>query len=266
MREESRICLGCDIRFPITEFWSHLCGKTYTSPYGGKEFKQCHVCKCWLMTPDKTGYQRHTCSARDEKGAIVDVTHKRWDHSIQAWVLDTDVRSAEKVYDSETNNWVPIDSYKKETKVPDAADIRKDQKAKDAKSEEFIASSCEIPSEFFKDEKKEVYTGKYGGTYTSSMNGSSYTPSSNHYNGYGTGSTYKTSQSVYKPRYIWEGVNGKKWPNTLLRLMTMFHQDDWWKNTKYISDEDWDARLRGEYRPETKSKVVYQTYYEGCDE
>jgi len=77
--------------------------------------------------------------------------------------------------------------------------------------------------------------------------------------------TYKpsTSVSVYQPKVPWEGIDRKKWPATWLQLVKQYHSGDWWQGYKYISDADWDARLRGEYRPEPQRHYYQSTNYHG---
>lgn len=147
----------------------------------------------------------------------MDITKKRWDANIQCWVLDTSaVPSSEKKWDAVTKEW--------------------------KKDEEFFASSCEIPPEYWKKSKE----GQSKTTQT--------------WNNHG----------VYKPLYPWEGIDRKKWRSAWLAMVLMYH-DYSWHQGKWISDEDYRNRMKGIYTPEPKYRYgninhgYHGPYNEGCD-
>lgn len=78
---------------------------------------------------------------------------------------------------------------------------------------------------------------------------------------HGQGDRWKGSITYhYTPCYPWDGLDRKKWPSTWWALFQMYYQHTWWKESKYIPDDHWKARLRGEYKPEPK----YPSYGHGA--
>jgi hypothetical protein len=75
--------------------------------------------------------------------------------------------------------------------------------------------------------------------------------------------TYKSySSHVYVPRVPWEGLDFKKWRNTYMVLLRLYHEPNSYKYTRHISEADWDDRLKGIYKPEPK--IGYRHYYSEC--
>lgn len=149
------------------------------------------------------------------------MSKKRWDHTLQCWVLDLPSSKEAKFWDSEKKEWV--------------------------EEKDFYASSKEAPPADWK--KKKDRPDK------------------------GTSTTYYNSGSIvsygnpYQIRYPWEKVDRKKWPTAWWTLFTLYHLHDWHRG-HWISNEDWDARLRGEYRPLSKLGKSYfnDNYYSECGE
>lgn len=203
-------CLGC--MKPLTELEerSHLCpAKAFENKVTGLRFVQCPECKTWPAT----AYLHHCLIRR--KGKIVDVSKRRWDSALGAWVLDLPTLPTEP-----ERHW---DSDKKEFVV--------------VKKDDFYASSCEVPPRDWKTDKKE----KKG------------------YSSYG-------QYSSYKPCYPWEKIDRNKWPSTWWSLFYMYNAYDWYTGGKYISPDDWEARLKGEYRKEPPSFRYnkFNTEFYGC--
>jgi hypothetical protein len=112
------------------------------------------------------------------------------------------------------------------------------------KKDEYYAASCEIGE--YKGPKTGANTNSWGGHYPRA--------GIPHY-----------SHSTYKPWVPWEGVDRKKWPNAWMALFTAYHQNDWHRYGKWVSDDVWQARLRGEYRPEPQY-VKHYGYYSECED
>lgn len=179
-------CLGCEKPLTVTEEMRHVCEVGWYVA-NGREHRQCTACRGWPIVDFP-----HYCATKGDMR--VDISKKRWDHTIQAWVLDLPNPPA-KFWDKETKSWVA------ET--------------------DFYASSCETPPEDWKKKKDKPDKGYYSGNTVAS----------------------------YRPCYPWEGVDRNKWPGTWWNLFFMYFQWDWHSLGHYITADDWEARLKGEYRP-----------------
>lgn len=218
-------CVGCLKSFSIHEIEDHLCPtKRYTSE-AGLLFAQCDMCLTWPCTE----FQHH-CVVRDYKGKAVDLTRRRWEPTIQCWVLDVDITPAKSVQQAKPKEEVKEDKPPEPPLPVFEAD----------KDDDFISRSEEQPPEDWPKKSK-------GNKYYSS-----------HY------------VSNWTPCYPWDKIDRKKMPTTWWVLFTLYHLHDWYKGA-WIPEDDWKARLKGEYRPVAKYpnysnyRGHYGPYYEGCD-
>jgi hypothetical protein len=164
--------------------------------------------------------ESHYCySTKDGK---VDVSKKRWDHKLQAWVLDLPSSPPAKFWDAEKKDWVTEKDY----------------------------YGNEVVTTRTKSETKYLGAGtEHNKSYTSSY-------------------TSSTSYKTWTPTYPWDNLSMKKWPNAFMNLLRQFHEHSWYRDGKYISEEEWKDRLAGKYKPETKYPISYYAggyYGDGYD-
>lgn len=153
----------------------------------------------------------------------MDTSKKRWDHKLQAWVLDlATVSEPQKYWDAKDGKW------KNETPIYASGPVGKEQTVE--------VSSCAVPT-------RQLGPGSTGTSHS-----------------YPNSYTY--SNSSYRTVYPWEKLDREKWPNTWWALVQMYFASDWHVRGRYIDTKDWDARLRGEYRKEPTYPRSYYDYDE----
>lgn len=163
----------------------------------------CETCGNWT-TPS---WGRHNCIS---KGGLV---KKKWSHSINAWVLDTDydgIKTGHQHYDAQTNTWV-------DNEPTDPSE----------RTKSYTVASCEIPIQKVGQEErvKQLVAGP----------------------------DQPNTTTTWTPCRPWEGVDRTKWPYTWWTLLMLYYSDKWHTEGKYIDDSDYRDRVfKGIYRPEPK--------------
>lgn len=171
----------------------------------------------------------------------MDVTKRRWDHTLGVWVLDTTPEKPVETppkpnlfYDLQTGQWVEESAYYAAHPPPE-------------KPQDFTASSCEIPPDYWTKEKEK--------------NRKDLSKTTSYYNN-------------WTPCYPWEGVDRKRFPKTWWTLFQMYHSNDWYKG-QWVDERTWRDRLKGVYnkipwvsnyaRTQSQSHYYHHPYEYGDD-
>lgn len=127
--------------------------------------------------------------------------------------------SGTKKYDAKERKWVPAEDY--------------------------VVGTCETPVKTVSATNKHDSTTNYSEPHWKSKE-------------FRSSGTTSASTYTYKPAYPWDNIDRTKWPHTWWNLLIQYHSPSWHYSGQYISDADWQDRLKGIYRPTPK---YYNGYY-----